>query len=50
MDQDKGVDNLTACDSVMLKGSFVHGRAYLSLNCCTKTKRNKKSTKNECLV
>lgn len=42
MDQVDGVDNLTACDSVMLKGSFSHGRAYLSLNCCKKTKQKKK--------
>lgn len=50
MDQVEGVDNLTACDSVMLKGS--HGRAYLSLNCCKrKTKKWKKTKqKNECLV
>lgn len=56
----EGVDNLTAFDSVMLKCSFSHAGAYLSLNCCrkrkTNTKKNKKKkhTKNtqkiECLV
>lgn len=43
----EGVDNLTACDSVMLKGSFSHGRAYLSLNCCKKNKKAKKKKKKK---
>lgn len=45
----EGVDNLTAFDSVMLKRSFSHGGAYLSLNCCKKNKKlthsKKKPTK-----
>lgn len=38
----EGVNNLTAFDSVMLKCSFSHGGAYLSLNCCIKTKQTEK--------
>lgn len=41
----EGVDNLTAFDSVMLKRSFSHGGAYLSLNCCKKKQQNETKKK-----
>lgn len=44
MDQDEGVDNLTACVSVMLKGSFLSWQSLLESELLLR-KRKKKTKK-----